>query len=162
MLSAAQSSIISARYSHALSRAFLARARASDKVTSKIRFSVGDQVMFWRGSNKKKAQWIMRWVGPGVVIGHEGDTNVWISYRNTVIKAAGNHVRSAEFEERIPWHSLYDQLAALDGGNQDYFDLTTPGSSRDARSEGLLPPPAVPGQPAQYNDNMRDASRRQP
>ena len=164
MLSAAQSSIISSRYSRALSRAFLGRARASDNVTSKIRFNIGDQVMFWRGNNKNKRQWAMRWVGPGIIIGHEGDSNVWISYRNTVIKAAGNHVRSAEFEEQVPWHDLFDQLAALDGTeNHDYYDMTPPGNSRDAKSDGrTLPPPAVPprmpGHQAQHDD-MRDTTR---
>ena len=27
------------------------------------------------------------------MIGHEGLANVWISHRNAVVKAAGNHVR---------------------------------------------------------------------
>ena len=46
-------------------------------------FAVGDQVMYWRGNNKPKSQWI----------GHEGLANVWISHRNAVVKATGNHVR---------------------------------------------------------------------
>ena len=46
MLSAAQRSIIGGRYNRAMSSAFLARARASDNVSSKLRFAVGDQVMF--------------------------------------------------------------------------------------------------------------------
>ena len=49
--------------------------------------------MCWRGNNTRKSQWSMRWLGPGIVIGHEGLANVWISHRNAVVKAAGNHVR---------------------------------------------------------------------
>ena len=52
----------------------------------------------------------MRWLGPGIVIGHEGLANVWISHHNAVVKAAGNHVRFAEVEEQLPWHDLYDPL----------------------------------------------------
>ena len=129
MLCAAQRSIIGSRYNRALSRAFLARARSSGNVTSKLRFAVGDQVMYWRGNNKKKAQWSMRWCGPAVVIGHEGDYNVWLSHRNAVIKASGNHVRAAEFEEQIPWNEIYDALNSAEEAH-DFYDLTSPGSSK--------------------------------
>ena len=99
MLGEAQRSIISTRNNKALSRAFLSRARSANNAPSHVRFAVGDQVMYWRGNNKRKSQWSMRWLGPGIVIGHEGRANVWISHRNAVVKAAGNHVRLAEVEE---------------------------------------------------------------
>ena len=51
--------------------------------------------MYWRGNNKRKSQWSMRWLGSRIVIGHESRANVWISHRNAVVKAAGNHVRLA-------------------------------------------------------------------
>ena len=88
MLAEAQRSIISTRYKKALSRAFLSRARSANNAPSQVRFAVGDQVMYWRGNNKRKSQWSMRWLGPGIVIGHEGLANVWISHRNAVVKAA--------------------------------------------------------------------------
>ena len=93
-----------------ISRAFLSRARSANNAPSQVRFAVGDPVMYWRGNNKRKSQWSMRWLGPGTVIGHEGRANVWISHRNAVVKAAGNHVRLAEVEEQLPWHDLYDSL----------------------------------------------------
>ena len=68
MLAEAQRSIISTRYNKALSRAFLSRARSANNSPSQVRFAVGDQVMYWRGNNKRKSQWL----GPGIVIGHEG------------------------------------------------------------------------------------------
>ena len=40
--------------------------------------------MYWRGKNKRKSQWSMRWLGPGIVIGDEGLANVWISHRKAV------------------------------------------------------------------------------
>ena len=61
----------------------------------------------------------------GIVIGHEGRANVWISHRNAVVKAGGNHVRLAEVEEQLPWHDLYDSLRETD--EQTYFDLSPPG-----------------------------------
>ena len=111
MLAEAQRSIVSTRYNKALSRAFLSRARSANNSPSQVRFADGDQVMYWRGNNKRKSQWSMRWLGPGIVIGHEGRANVWISHRNAVVKAAGNHVRLAEVEEQLPWHDLYDSLS---------------------------------------------------
>ena len=101
--------IISTRYNKALSRAFLSRARSANNSASQVRFAVGDQVMYWRGNNKRKSQWL----GPGIVIGHEGRANVRISHRNAVVKAAGNHVRLAEVEEQLPWH-LHDSLRDTD------------------------------------------------
>ena len=81
MLAEAQRSIISTRYNKALSRVFLSRARSANNEPSHVRFAVEDQVMYWRGNNKRKSQWSMRWLCPGVVIGHEGRANVWISHR---------------------------------------------------------------------------------
>ena len=134
MLAEAQRSIISTRYNKALSRAFLSRARSANNVPSQVRFAVGDQVMYCRGSNKRKSQWSMRWLGTGIVIGHEGRANVWIIHRNAVVKAAGNHVRLAEVEEQLPWHDLYDSLRETD--EQTYFDLSPPGVSRDPQYGG--------------------------
>ena len=121
MLAEAQRSIISTRNKKALSRAFLSRARSSNDAPSQVRFAVGDQVMFWRGKTT---------LGPGIVIGHE----VWISHRNAVVKAAGNHVRHAEVEEQLPWHDLYDSLRETD--EQTYFDLSPHGVSRDPQYAG--------------------------
>ena len=69
VLAEAQRSIISTRYNKALSRAFLSRARSANNSPSQVRFAVGDQVMYWRGNNKRKSQWSMRWMGPGIVLG---------------------------------------------------------------------------------------------
>ena len=99
----------------------LSRARSANNSPSQVRFAVGDQVMYWRGNNMRKSQWSMRWLGPGIVIGHHGRANMWISHRNAVVKAAGNHVRLAEVEEQLPW---------------TYFDLCPPGASRDPQHEG--------------------------
>ena len=99
MLAEAQRSIISTRYNKALSRAFLSHARSANNAPSQVSFAVGDQVLYWRGNNKRKSQRSMCWLGPGIVNGHEGRANVWISHRNAVVKAAGNHVRLAEVEE---------------------------------------------------------------
>ena len=116
-----------------LSVAFLSRARSANNAPSQVRLAVGDQVMYWRGNNKRKSQWSMRWLGPGIVIGHEGRANVWISHRNAVVKAAGNHVRLAEVEEQLPLHDLYDSLGETD--EQIYFDLSPHGVSRDPQSQ---------------------------
>ena len=71
LLSTAQRSIIGARYNRAMSKAVLGRARAADNASSKLRFAVGDQVMYRRGNITEKSAWAMQWVGPGIVIGHD-------------------------------------------------------------------------------------------
>ena len=90
MRAEAQRSIISTSYNKALSRVVQSRARSANDAPSQVRF---DQVTCWRGNNKRKSQWSMRWLGPEIVIGHEGRANVWISHRNAVVKAARNLVR---------------------------------------------------------------------
>ena len=145
MLAEAQRSIISTRYNKALSRAFLSRARSANNAPSKIPFAVGDQVMYWRGNNKRKSQWSRRWLGPGIVIGHEGRAIVWISHRNAVVKAAGNHVRLAE-----AWHDLYDSLRDTD--EETYFDLSPPGVSRDPQYGGPSTSNDVPMTPVPVPD----------
>ena len=150
MLAEAHRSIISTRYNKLLSRAFLSRARSANNAPSQVRFAVGDQVMYWRGNNKRNNQWSMRWLGPGIIIGHESRANVWISHRNAVVKAAGNHVRLTEVEEQLPWHDLYDSHRDTD--EQTYFDLCPPGASRDPQHEGpssaaQLTPLPVPDEP---------------
>ena len=101
----------------------------------------------------------MRWLGPGIVIGHEGLANVWISHRNAVVKAAGNHVRLAEAEEQLPWHDFYDSLR--DTGEQAYFDLCPPGASRDPRCEGPHTSSDVPMTPVP-GDSVPDVTADEP
>ena len=159
MLAEAQRSIISTRKNKALSRAFLSRARSANNSPSQVRFAVGDQVMCWRGNNKRKSQWSMRWLGPGIVIGHEGRANVWISHRNAVVKAAG--VRLAEVEEQLPWHDLYDSLRDTD--EQTYFDLSPPGVSRDPQYGGPSTSSDFPMTPVPVTDeSMQDAIANEP
>jgi hypothetical protein len=73
LLAAAKRSVASLRYSRGLSKAFSARGRAEASVPAKWTYNVGDQIFYWRGSTKNKAQWMHRWLGPGVIIGIEAN-----------------------------------------------------------------------------------------
>ena len=98
----------------------------------------------------------MRWLGPGIVIKHEGRANVWISHRNAVVKAAGNYVRLAEVDEQLPWLDLYDSLRDTD--EQTYFDLCPPGASRDPQYQGPSTSSDAPMTPIPVADeSMPDA-----
>ena len=160
MLAAAQRSIIALRYSRALSRALVARSRGEDRFTQvSARFSIGDQVSYWRGVGKyrSKSAWAGRWHGPALVIGFEGSNNVWLSHRGSTLKCSGHHVRSVLPEETIPWDDLMrdsddappmtDIPADMDSalpevvrserlaGDHVYFDMSTaPPSPKRARS----------------------------
>ena len=95
MLAEAQRSIISTRYNKTLSRAFQTGARSVTNPPSLVGFAIGEQIMYWRGNNKRKSDWSMRWLGSRIVIGHESSANVWITRRNAVVKEAGNRFRLA-------------------------------------------------------------------
>ena len=72
MTAAAQRSIISLRYSTAISKAMVSRARGDATTPVDLKYSLGDQVYYWRGHGKSKSAWMSRWHGPAVVIGFEG------------------------------------------------------------------------------------------
>ena len=159
MLAAAQKSVIALRYSRALSRALAARSRGEDRFTQvSAKFSIGDQVSYWRGTGKyrSKSAWAGRWHGPALIIGFEGSNNVWLSHRGSTLKCSGHHIRAVLPEETIPWDDLMrdsgdvpphppapdldPQLPEvvrqdrLDGDNV-YFDMTTaPPAPKRARS----------------------------
>eukprot|EP00974_Lingulodinium_polyedra_P024330 2356558-Lingulodinium_polyedra.AAC.1 len=65
---AAQRAIVAARYDVAISRAFLARSRASATDPVQHTYGIGDQVFYWRGLNVAKKDWRYRWHGPAVII----------------------------------------------------------------------------------------------
>ena len=97
----------------------------------------------------------------GLSLGHEGRAIVWISHRNVVVKAAGNHVRLAEVEEQLPWHDLYDSLRETD--EQTYIDLSPPGVSRDPQYGGPSTSSDVPMTPVPVPDeSMPDVIADEP
>ena len=103
----------------------------------------------------------MRWLGPGIVSGHDGRANVWIGHRNAVVEAAGNHFRLAEVEEQLPWHDLYDSLRDTD--EQTHFDLCPPGVFRDPQYGGPSTSSEAPMTPILVTDeSMPDAIAGEP
>ena len=73
MISAAQRAVSSVEFNRALSRAALARSRASGADPVQTVFSIGDQVYYWRKNPARKRAWITRWHGPALVIGFESN-----------------------------------------------------------------------------------------
>ncbi len=111
--SAAQRSIVGLRFSRALSRAFLARSRASSTEPVANQLQIGDQVFYWRGINQKgtkSSNWALRWRGPAVVIGRE-QNNLWLSHRGACLKCSCRHVRHALPEELLPANEVLEELA---------------------------------------------------
>ena len=89
MMAASQRSIISLRYSRALSRALVARSRGSHATPISDRVNIGDQLFYWRGTcATPKSAWAGRWHGPAVAIGFEGGNNVWVAHRGATIKCS--------------------------------------------------------------------------
>ena len=49
----------------------------------------------------------------GFIIGL-GQNNLWISHRGAVVKASSRHVRPAQSDELVPWHSIYEKASRGD------------------------------------------------
>ena len=111
MLAEAQRSIISTRYNKAFSRALLSRARSANNDPSQVRFCSRRPGHVLARKQQAKKSVVNALVGPGIVIGHEGRANVWTSHRNAVVKTAGNHVRLAQVEERLPFKDSSERYA---------------------------------------------------
>ena len=85
---------------------------------------------------------------------------MWISHRQAVVKAAGNHVRLAEVEEQLPWH-LYDSLRDTD--EQTCCDLCPPGASRDPQYGNPSTASDAPMTPIpEADESMQDAVSGEP
>ena len=142
-----------------------------------MKFSIGDQVYYFRGVGKAKSAWAHRWHGPAVVIGFEGN-NLWLQHRGIAVNAAARHVRAAEPEECVPWASLLDEdvktlneesttdtdsrlpdvgMPPMQGG---YLDLGAP--QRRPREEAPPreePPAEVAGHDQAHADEAPEAKR---
>ena len=110
MMASAQRAHLALRYSKSLSHTITERRRGGRALPAQARFQLGDQVFYWRGNNKTKADWAFVWHGPAIVIGFERN-NVWIQHRGNALKCASNHLRHAQQEELVPWDRLMSQEA---------------------------------------------------
>ena len=55
----------------------------------------------------------MRWHGPAILIGFEGN-NCWVSHRGTTLKVAARHLRTCTQEETMPLDDILRQVASRD------------------------------------------------
>ena len=113
LLAAARRSVAALSANVGIARAFAARSRGEASVPAITVCQVGDQVFYWRGVSKAKSAWAHPWHGPGVIIGLE-QNNLWISHRGAVVKASSRHVRPAQSDELVPWHSIYKKASRGD------------------------------------------------
>ena len=105
-------------------RAVSARTRVLENV------GVGDVVFFYRDYPSAKAQKLQaqrgRYIGPGLVIGHQGG-NIWISFSGRCYLVAREHIRGLAPEEVYTTKPVVrDDLAALKQASlaKDYIDLS--------------------------------------
>ncbi|CAE8585764.1 unnamed protein product [Polarella glacialis] len=142
---AAERSLAGLRFSRAISKAFLARARTQTE-PAETNFQVGDSVFYWRGIGRRHAKhsaWAFRWLGPAIVIGREAN-NLWLARRGTTVKCAARHLRHALPEEQVPWDSLLEQA-----GDKQFLDLSIAGGQQArARNQEEESGPSVPPEPA--------------
>ena len=95
--------------------------------------SVARSSTYWSGVSKAKSAWAHRWHGPGIIVGLE-QNNLWISHRGAVVKASSRHVRPAQSDELVPWHSIYDKAS-----RGDQHPPPTPETEMPALSTGEQP-----------------------
>lgn len=138
LLSSARRASLALRYQRGLSRAFLARSRVTSAIPADHVFSDGDQVFYWRGRAKRKQDCSQRWVGPGVVIGHE-QNSWWISHRNTTVKCLRDMSASPSRRSVPPWSQVLDEVTIRMGSDvqpivprdDSFLNLTTDGRPGD-------------------------------
>ncbi len=108
---AARAAMVEVDSSDRLRRALLRKSRPD-----RAPFEAGEQVYFYRRrapGKKTKGLMSARWVGPGIVLGQEGRSAVWISHRSTVVKIAPEMVRRASAEEQSTWSALLADAESL-------------------------------------------------
>ena len=108
MMETARQAITRVHFSKRLRSAELARART---VPDAVNFKIGDMVYFYRESMKSSGQQrkarnakqmlLKTWHGPGVVVGKEGNTAIYVGYRGNSTKCAPESVRMASAFEQI-------------------------------------------------------------
>ena len=101
------------------------------------RFQLGDQVFYWRGNNKRKADWAFVWHGPATVIGFERN-NVWVQHRGFALKCAATHVRPALPEEQIPWRELLKKEQSGDSPMVDQLPSVPMGKGADRSDDRYI------------------------
>ena len=82
-------------YIKSQARQMLART-AHNRVRKITNPRVGQMVFFWRSERKKEPS---RWVGPGYVVGVQGD-NAWVAVGGRCFLVAGEHLREACGDEK--------------------------------------------------------------
>ena len=115
----------------------LRRALLRQPKTQKEEFLPGEQVFFFqlsRGTIRKSGHATSdpgSWHGPAVVVGTQGLGTAWISFRQTLIKIATEHLRNATEEEYLGAQAVSEELAIqrahLQSGSSEargYLDLT--------------------------------------
>ena len=131
---AARIAFLESQADAATKRALLGRSRVYPGP-----FSVGDYVYVFRvnktaGGKARQRQNVGEWIGPGVVIGKEGES-YWISRGGRCVLCAGEHLRPAESEElgqAFQTQALKDDLMRVvqnlkDEDNDEVFaDATDP------------------------------------
>ena len=105
LMETARLAVTRVKFNRKLRRALLARTRPPAPA---LDLRVGDIVYFFRkqarqgGAGKKKGKLVFNtWRGPGVLVGIEGNTGMFIGYRGYVTKCAPESVRKATSMEQL-------------------------------------------------------------
>ena len=143
MRETARRAILKLKYSRSLRGALLQRSRT---VPEGANLDVGDMVYFWRQQKAetqdnvrkgKRKLLLRRWHGPGVLLGKEGLTAVYVGYRGHVTKCAPEAVRRATAFEQMTASEWGEALETVlrETENPPDREPTMPVFAQDAESE---------------------------
>ena len=91
-----------------------AMSRKCGKDPEKMDLRTRDSVYIWKKARKDDGgPRYYHWAGPGVVIGKEGRSSVWVSFNGHLHKAAPEHVRPTTDEENIAITMVDDILKSI-------------------------------------------------
>ena len=120
----------------ALRRALHARSRPD-----RIRFSIGDSIMYWKDG---KGAHSGSWHGPAKVLMIEGSNLVWVSHMTKLFRCAPEHVRPLSQDEAQsaaePSPGLYQMPVRSGNGILQFQELSTQsGPPRTSGQSSILP-----------------------
>ena len=124
-------------------------------------FVVGQSVMYWRKKQVSGRREVGRWHGPARIVCSEGDSNIWVSHGDRLLRCAPENLRPASLRE---WHgsnvSLDQQVTEI----QQSQNVNQTLSTRQEEHTAMLPEQTYsPGTPLQEpNDTVSHQTSVQP
>ena len=103
-------------------------------------FAPGQLVMYWSRNPKASRHGAGKWFGPGKVIQQEGQSVVWISHLNRIVRCPPENIRPASLREWNAFHDSSDRRSPQPIAERPFDDANGPATIRSENPDIPLPP----------------------